>query len=85
MSNRVAELSTIIAENTSKINLFLETNGIESLNFDQDVPIHFQGDVNFSGPRKAALQACAELQALLKGSTGSVFTREVSVSTFRSP
>lgn len=79
MANRVAELSTTIAENTAKVNAYLTTYGISPLSFDADVPSHVQVDTTYTEPRDAAIQACSELQALLGGSTRSIFTSNVSV------
>ncbi|KAH7377928.1 O-methyltransferase-domain-containing protein [Phaeosphaeria sp. MPI-PUGE-AT-0046c] len=78
MSNRVAELTASIAKNTAEVNEYLASHGIAPLSFDVDVPRELQGDANFAVPRDAAINACAELQDLLGGSTRSVFTKNTT-------
>jgi hypothetical protein len=81
MSNRVSELTSIIADSTTKINAYLTLHGHGALSFDADVPPSAQRDKDFTTPRDAALEACNELQALLKGSIGAIMNRCVCAMT----
>jgi hypothetical protein len=83
MANRVSRLTSIIAESTTKINAYLAQHDIPNLSFDADVPPSVQRDKDFTAPRDAALEACNELQALLKGSIGAVLNRSVRAITLK--
>lgn len=85
MSNRVAELTASIAKNTAEVNDYLASHGIAPLSFDADVPRELLGDARFTVPRDAAINACAELQDLLGGSTRSVFTKSVNLTMAFAP
>lgn len=69
-TNRIVELSSLIAAETAKINDFLVKNGLPTPSLEADalgaIPIPDEAK-DIKAARAAVLGACSELEALLTG------------------
>jgi hypothetical protein len=79
-TNRVAELSALIAENTAKVNQYLASRDIHNISFDADVSPQIAQDEGYSAPRDAVIEACNELSALLGGSFKILLAKNVNTN-----
>lgn len=69
---RIAELTSIISSNTSKIEKYIQDNGLPAPSFDVDAPNNLgipPEATDVEKARRAALEATAELQDLLTSSS----------------
>ncbi len=69
-TNRIIELSSLIATETARINNFLATNNLPTPSLEADalpsIPIP-DGSTEIKAARAAVIKACSELKALLTG------------------
>jgi hypothetical protein len=78
MSNRVAELAALVAENTAQVDDYLASRDIQNVSFDADVSPQVYQDQAYAAPRDGAIEACNELSALLGGSHKILLSKNVN-------
>lgn len=66
MASRLAELAAQISAGALKIDDYLAANALPPPSFDEDGPVNLNLSADVEGARRAALDAMAELQALLQ-------------------
>ncbi len=80
-TTRIAELSSLIADNTAKIDAYLASNGASTPSFDATTPSHVLLNSNIAGPRQIVLEATDELHALVLGPVGVLANPSVRAYT----
>jgi hypothetical protein len=65
--NRIVELSTIIDENTRKVDEYFTANGLPTPSFEPSTPPDLPPPPHIVQPKEVALEAMDELQTLLLG------------------
>ena len=69
---RIAELASIVAENTAKVDEYLRANNLPTPSFDVDAPAQIPippDATDIEAARRNAVEASTELNDLLQGST----------------
>ena len=69
---RIAELASIISENTTKLDDYLRAHGLPTPSFDVNAPAHTPippEATSVEAARRNAIEASLELSDLLQGST----------------
>lgn len=66
-ASRIAELSSIIKENTSLVDDYFASRGLPSISFDPDAAPGLQSDPAIRQHRQAIIAATDELHALMQG------------------
>ena len=79
--SRIAELSAIIANHTSKIDSSLAANGLPTPSFDADSPPTLLAMPALAESRNAILQASDELSALMQGPIGLLTSPPVRIGS----
>ena len=69
-TTRIAQLSSLIAENTAIIDAYLALNGASTPSFDATSSSHALLDDKISAARQIVLEATDELHALVLGPIG---------------
>lgn len=69
-TSRIAELASIIKENTSLVESYFASNGIPTPTFDTDASPKNLLEAAIAKPRQAILEATDELHALMQGPAG---------------
>lgn len=67
MASRIAELSEIVSSSTRTIDQYLTANSLPKPSFSEDGPVELGLSTEVEAARYAAINASAELQALLQG------------------
>ena len=68
--NRIVELASTIHKNTSLVDDFLTSNGLQTPSLDIDAPVKIpipEEAVDIQAAQTAVIEAAAELQALMLG------------------
>lgn len=73
-------LSTLVQENTSTVDAYIEKNGIAEPSFDPSAPLAWNLPPKIDSARNAALEALDELREHLLGPTQNIVSRVVDVS-----
>jgi hypothetical protein len=66
-NTRIAELASIIQEQTSKVDAYLTSNNLPSPSFDPAYPLRLSLPPDVQASRDAVLEASDELTALMLG------------------
>ncbi|KAF2474448.1 S-adenosyl-L-methionine-dependent methyltransferase [Lindgomyces ingoldianus] len=75
LSSRIVQLSTQIQDNTAEVDAYLLANNIVSPSLDASCPPVLDLPPEVSAKRDAALEAMDELQQLLRGPVGTIYTQ----------
>jgi hypothetical protein len=81
-ANRIVELTTLISENTQKIDDYFVANGLPTLSFDPDAPLDFPvptSNKEIQHARRVVVNATQELHDLMVGPREHIRWRSWSV------
>jgi hypothetical protein len=81
--SRIAELASIIQENTTVLDEYFAANNLPSPSFDESYPAVVQLPEDIAAARDAVTEANDELSALLRGPVASIFYDVTRVSPLR--
>lgn len=76
-TSRIAELASIITENTALVDSYIASNGHPTPTFDADAPPRLLLEAAIAKPRQAILEATDELHALMQGPIGIITGQSV--------
>ena len=78
---RIAELATIIQENTIKVDEYINSKGLPTPSFSIQTSPQLDFPADVAGARDVVLEAMDELQALMLGPIGWIF-HELTVKVY---
>jgi hypothetical protein len=80
MDRRLLQLSTLVQDNTSAIDAYIENAGLPQPSFDSSAPLVWDLPPEIDAARNTALEALDELREHLLGPTQNVVSRVVDVN-----
>jgi hypothetical protein len=83
-NRRLLQLSTLVHDNTSAIDAYIENAGLPQPSFDPSTPLAWDLPPDIDAARNTALEAVDELREHLLGPTQNVVSRVVDVNHSRS-